>query len=218
MPTTTQLDKSQISSTEARHVEETLRLIGRKWSTCVIETLTQQRAAIRVCDIAAHLPFVGNIYGILATMHSAGLVTQSGDHTGVSYQLSQRGRDLFPVHRALSEWSQQHFSLGEMAAAERAEDAARRLHLRQSTAVVQALDIHGSMPLIRVAEETGLGQQYALRRLERLHIDGVVARSGPHIGAPHVLTDAGRALGPVYAAAERWSAPDIHAQETESGR
>ncbi|MGW1374714.1 winged helix-turn-helix transcriptional regulator [Streptomyces sp. NPDC002446] len=212
MSTAFRPDISRICSIDAQRVEEALRVIARKSSTWVVQTLAQHRVPMRVCDIAAQLPFVRSIYGLLEDMHFAGLINRAGGHTGVWYQLSEGGWALFPVHRALSEWSQAYLSRGTMADAERVENAVRRLHLRQSTAVIQVLDAYGAMPLIHISEEANLGPQYTLRRLERLQSDGLVARSGSH----HMLTAAGRALGPVYTAVERWS--EAHRQGTESGR
>ena len=56
------------------------------------------------------------------------------------------------MHQALADWSQAHLSLGKVAGAERVEDAVRRLHLRHSTAVIQALDAGGPMRFVHIAE------------------------------------------------------------------
>ncbi|MDH6709143.1 hypothetical protein P3T27_005889 [Kitasatospora sp. MAA19] len=37
-----------------------------------------------------------------------------------------------------------------------------------------------------------------------MQADGLVARNGNQHGAPYILTDAGRALGPVYTALQQW--------------
>jgi len=111
------------------------------------------------------------------------------------------------VHRALSDWSLANLSLGKMAGAQRVEDAARRLHLRHSTAVIQILDAGGPARFFHITEETGLANGYARDRLNRLRADGLVTRTSPYHGDPYVLTDAGRALGPVYAAVSHWSNP-----------
>ncbi|MFG2676389.1 winged helix-turn-helix transcriptional regulator [Streptomyces sp. NPDC048445] len=63
------------------------------------------------------------------------------------------------------------------------------------------------MRLAHIAEEAGLGNGWTGQRLNRLQSDGLVARTGHRHGDPYVLTDAGRALGPVYAAVEHWSDP-----------
>lgn len=83
----------------------------------------------------------------------------------------------------------------------------RRLHLRHSTAVIQVLDAGGPMRFVHIAEEAGLDNGFTRQRLNRLQLDGLVARTGPRHGDPYVLTDAGRALGPVYTAVERWNNP-----------
>jgi hypothetical protein len=61
------------------------------------------------------------------------------------------------------------------------------------------------MRFIHIAEEAGLDNSLTRQRLNRLQADGLVARTGPRHGDPYALTDAVRALGPVYTAVERWS-------------
>ncbi|MGW6561647.1 winged helix-turn-helix transcriptional regulator [Streptomyces hydrogenans] len=70
-----------------------------------------------------------------------------------------------------------------------------------------ALDVNGPMRFVRVAEQTGLDYSHTQQRLLRLQADGLVTRTDPRHGAPYVLTDAGRALGPVYAVVGHWSVP-----------
>ncbi|MET7678991.1 winged helix-turn-helix transcriptional regulator [Streptomyces sp. NPDC005423] len=164
---------------------------------------------MRVRDVAARLPFVSEQFvgKRLAQMHADGLVTRAVDRHGAPYQLSGFGNSLSSVHRALSDWSQAHLPLGKVAGAERVEDAVRRLHLRHSTAVIQVLDSGGPARFVHIAEEAGLDNGFTRQRLNRLQLDGLVARTGSRHGDPYVLTDAGRALGPVYTAVERWSNP-----------
>lgn len=216
MPTALSSCKDQLSPIDAQAIEDALRVIARKWTSWITQSLSWQHGPVRVCEIAAQLRFISNIYRPLDTMHSDGLVTRTGDHTNLSYELTDRGRALLAVHRALSEWSQEHLLPEETAFAERAEDAARRLHLRKSTAVIQALT-YGPMTPFDVCETTNMGQGYALRRLERLRSDGVVTRAGAQHGAPHTLTVAGRELGPVYSAIGSWSAMDAR-HGLEAGR
>ncbi|MEU9484531.1 winged helix-turn-helix transcriptional regulator [Streptomyces decoyicus] len=103
-----------------------------------------------------------------------------------------------------------------MAGAERVEDAVRRLHLRHSTAVVQLLDADGPTRFVHIAEEAGLDNGFTRYRLNRLQTDGLVTRTGPHHGAPYVLTDAGRALGPVYGAVSHWSNPAVARRDSSA--
>ncbi|POX43045.1 hypothetical protein C3486_02150 [Streptomyces sp. Ru73] len=207
-----------ISAVDAQTVDEGLRVIARKGATSIAQVLLQQQAPTRVCNVAAQLPSVGNnAYDLLEELRSAGVVARSGDHTAVSFALTDRGRALPPVHRALSEWSQRHFPLGPMTPAERIEDAARRLHPRRSTAVIQVLDAYGSRPMVDLAALVGMRAGYLHRRLATLHKDGLVTREA-HRGAHYRLTAAGRALAPVYAAVERWYAHDAHGDGREPGR
>ncbi|MBB5939975.1 winged helix-turn-helix transcriptional regulator [Streptomyces zagrosensis] len=210
MPSPAQPFASSIGSVDAQRVEDALSLIAPKWTTWSAQTLAQQDRPMRVRDVAARLPFVSEqlISKRLGQMHEHGLVSRADDRRGAPYQLSALGTSLSRVHHALSDWSQVNLSLGgQVAGAERVEDAVRRLHLRHSTAVIQILDAGGPTRLVHIAEEVGLDNALTRQRLNRLQADGLVTRTGPRHGDPYVLTDAGRALGPVYAVVERWSNP-----------
>ncbi|MGA5632535.1 winged helix-turn-helix transcriptional regulator [Streptomyces lydicamycinicus] len=209
MPTPVHPSACSIGSVDAQRVEDALALIAPKWTTWTAQTLAQQGHPMRVRDVAARLPFVSEqlVAKRLAAMHAEGLVTRVGDRHGAPYQLSALGESLAPVHRALSDWSLANLSLGKVAGAERVEDAARRLHLRHSTTVIQILDAGGPARFVHIAEEAGLDNGFTRYRLNRLQADGLVTRTRPRHGAPYALTDAGRALGPVYTAVSHWSNP-----------
>lgn len=210
MSASSQSSAASIGSVDAQRVEDAFSLIAPKWTTWSAQTLAQQGSPMRVRDVATRLPFVSEqlVGKRLAQMHADGLVTRAADRHGAPYQLSAFGESLSRVHHTLSGWSQANLSLGgRVAGAERVEDAVRRLHLRDSTAVIQVLDAGGPMRLVYIAEEAGLDNGWTRQRLNRLQVDGLVARTGPRHGDPYVLTDAGRALGPVYAAVEHWSDP-----------
>lgn len=143
MSATSQSSAASISSVDAQRVEDAPSLIAPKWTTWSAQTLAQQGSPMRVRDVAARLPFVSEqlVGKQLAQMHADGLVTRFGDRHGAPYQLSAYGESLSRVHHTLSDWSQVNLSLGgRVAGAERVEDAVRRLHLRDSTAVIQVLD------------------------------------------------------------------------------
>lgn len=198
---------SQARAVDAERVESALSLIAPRWTTWVAQTLAHQHRPMRFGDISAQLPFFSKpvLSRRLAQMISDGLVTR-GEALHASYHLTGLGRSLSPVHQALVDWSHNHFHFvpGAMAGAERVEDALRRLHLRHTTAVVNALG-SGPMRFVHIGEAVGLDSAYTRQRLIRLQADGLVTRTGPRYGDPYALTAAGRALGPVYAAAERWS-------------
>jgi DNA-binding HxlR family transcriptional regulator len=200
--------RASISATDPQHVEDALALITPKWTIWSAQILAQQSEPLRVRDIAARLPFISEQFvgKRLTQMHADGLVTRTDHRRGAPYQLSSFGAALAPLHQALADWSQDHLPLGPMAGAERVEDAVRRLNLRHSTTVIQALET-GPMRFVPVANYAGLDSSYAHQRLVRLQNDGLVTRTGTRHGDPYVLTDAGRALGPVYAAVEYWSNP-----------
>ncbi|MGQ4352902.1 winged helix-turn-helix transcriptional regulator [Streptomyces drozdowiczii] len=216
MPAPVQPPVFSIGSIDAQRVEDALSLIGPKWTAWSAMTLAQENRPMRVRDVAARLPFISEqfVSKRLTTMHADGLVIRPDDRRGAPYQLSALGTSLAPVHRTLSDWSHAHLSLGQMAEAERVEDALRRLHLRHSTAVIQVLDAGGPMRFVHIAEEAGLDNSYARQRLLRLQADGLVTRTGPRHGDPYVLTDAGQALGAVYASVEHWSSPIITERRT----
>ncbi|MYT17829.1 transcriptional regulator, HxlR family [Streptomyces sp. SceaMP-e96] len=218
MPTPVHPSARSIGSVDTQRVEDALALIAPKWTTWTAQTLAQQGHPMRVRNVAARLPFVGEqlVAKRLAVMHADGLVTRVGEGHRAPYQLSALGESLASVHRALSDWSLANLSLGKVAGAERVEDAARRLHLRHSTAVIQLLDAGGPARFVHIAEEAGLDNGFTRYRLNRLQADGLVTRTGPRHGAPYVLTDAGRALGPVYAAVSHWSNPAVARRESSA--
>ncbi|MBM9508021.1 winged helix-turn-helix transcriptional regulator [Actinacidiphila acididurans] len=205
MPTFTQPLTPAFGAFDSQRVEDTLALMAPKWTTWSLQTLAQRGGPMRVRDIATRLPFVSEqfVSKRLAQMQADGLVIRVGDRRGAPYQLSAFGAALVPVHHALADWSESHLKLGPMAGAERVEDALRRLHLRHSTTVIQALG-SGPMRFVAIAEQSGLDDSYARARLVRLQFDGLVTRTGPRHGDPYTLTHAGAALGPVYAAVALW--------------
>ncbi|MEE4543644.1 winged helix-turn-helix transcriptional regulator [Streptomyces sp. V4-01] len=209
MSTIAQPTVTQTGAVHARRIEDALSLIAPKWTTWVVQTLAQQHQPMRVRDIGSQLPFISQpvLSKRLAQMHADGLVTRGAD-LRAPYQLSGFGTSLAPVHQALAAWSHDHvhFSPDGVASAERVEDALRRLNLRHTTAVIQALDA-GPMRFVHIGEAVGLDDPYTRQRLIRLHADGLVTRTGPRHGDPYTLTAAGRALGPVYAAVGHWSDP-----------
>ncbi|MFE9270983.1 winged helix-turn-helix transcriptional regulator [Streptomyces anthocyanicus] len=123
---------------------------------------------MRVRDVAAQLPFVSEQFvgKRLATMHADGLVIRDDGRRGAPYGLSALGTSLAPVLRTMSDWSRTHPTQEPMAEAERVEDALRRLHLRHSNAVIQALDsADGQMRFVHIAEAARLDNGLARQRL-----------------------------------------------------
>ncbi|MFJ5875322.1 winged helix-turn-helix transcriptional regulator [Streptomyces sp. NPDC093088] len=209
MPTPVQPPAFSFDSFDVQRVEDALARLGPKWTTWSAMVLAQENRPMRVREISGRLPFVSEqlVGKRLATMHADGLVTRSDDRRGAPYRLSALGKSLAPVHRTLSDWSRAHLSLGTMAEAQRVEDVLDRLNRRDTTAVIQVLGTGGPMRFVHIAEEAGLDNGWARQRLLRLQADGLVARAGSRHGAPYVLTDAGQALGAVYATVEHWSGP-----------
>ncbi|WTD06194.1 winged helix-turn-helix transcriptional regulator [Streptomyces albidoflavus] len=221
MPATGLPPTFSIASIDAQRVEEALARIGPKWTTWTAMTLAQVNGPVRVRDVAAQLPFVSEQFvgKRLATMHTDGLVIRAHDRWGAPYRLSALGTSLAPVLRTVSDWSRTHLAQEPMAEAERVEDALRRLHLRHSTTVIQALDsADGPMRFTHIVEQAGLSSGLAPQRLLRLQADGLVTRTGSRHGDPYVLTDAGQALGAVYASVEHWSQPFALRSEAAASR
>jgi DNA-binding HxlR family transcriptional regulator len=197
-----------ITDVDAERVETALSVMGRKWTTWVAQTLAAQHEPMRVRDIASRIPAVSEhfVSRRLVQMHADGLVVRADDRRGAPYRLSAIGEQLAPVHQELADWSLTYLDLGTTARAARIEDALDRLHLRHTTAVIQALT-DGPLRLVHLSEAIGLDTPAASQRLLRLQTDGLVTRTGPRFGDPYTLTTAGAALSPVYAAVEHWASP-----------
>ncbi|WP_327417138.1 winged helix-turn-helix transcriptional regulator [Streptomyces sp. NBC_01233] len=198
-----------INSFDAQRIEDAFSLMGPKWITWSVMTLVQEGRPMRIRDIAAKLPFVSEqVIGLcLAAMQTGGLVTRTDTRHGAPYQLSALGESLTHVHRPLADWSRIYLAPDATAEAERVEDAVRHLRPGHSTALIQVLAGCGPMRFGHTAEGIGRADAFTRQHLLRLQADGLVTRTGPQHGAPYVLTDAGQALGPVYATVEHWSAP-----------
>jgi DNA-binding HxlR family transcriptional regulator len=196
-----------VSSVDAQRVEAALSVMAPKWTTWVAQALTAQKDPMRVRDLAARIPVVSDqlLSKRLHQMHADGLVTRA-DHRFAAYQLTSQGRALSQVHKRLADWSRTHLAAAPIARATRIEDALRRLCLRHTTTVVQVL-VDGPRPFGQLAEQAGLDPNQIFHRLLKLQADGLVTRADNHHGAPYALTAAGAALGPVYAAVERWNNP-----------
>ncbi|MFF0714031.1 winged helix-turn-helix transcriptional regulator [Streptomyces bauhiniae] len=195
-----------IGAVHAQRVEDALARIGPKWTTWSVMTLAEEHRPMRVREVATQLPFINeqSVGKRLATMLADGLVTRDGNHHRAPYQLSPLGESLAPVYRAVSDWSRAHLSQDRIAEAERVEDALRRLDLRHTTAVIQTLD-GGPKRFVHITEEVGMDDSWARYRLLRLQADGLVTRTGVRHRDPYALTEAGQALGNVYASVDHWS-------------
>ncbi|WP_432061496.1 winged helix-turn-helix transcriptional regulator [Streptomyces sp. S1] len=209
MPTPSQPPAFSFGSFDTQRVDDALARLGPKWTTWSAMILAQENRPMHVREISDRIPFISQQFvgKRLATMHADGLVTRSDDRRGAPYRLSALGKSLAPAYRTLSDWSRAHLPVGAMAEAQRVEDALDRLNRRDTTAVVQLLGTGGPMRFVHIAEEAGLDSGWARYRLVRLQADGLVARAGSRHGDPYVLTDAGQALGAVYATIEHWSEP-----------
>lgn len=200
------------TSVDAQRVENALQQLAPKWTTAFVHTIARYGPEMRIRDLSRYVPSISqqNIGKRLGTMTVAGLVVRDAEFDRTApYRLTSRALTLGPVYRALAQWSSDHVDRGTQGRSDRIEDALRRLQPVNTTAVVQLLAENGSMRFTHLAEAVGVSEQQMGQRLARLQSDGLVTRTGARHGDPYILTGAGRALGPVYAAVQRWE--DRHA-------
>ncbi|MEV7121188.1 winged helix-turn-helix transcriptional regulator [Kitasatospora griseola] len=196
-------------------VEGALRRLAPNWTTTIVRTIAKYGPEMRVREISQHVPDISESFVSkrLAAMRRDGLVARDSTFDrSAPYHLTQQARTLGPVYRALAQWSRDHIGEDTLERADRIEDALQRLQPVETTRVVQLLADNGSMSFSRIAEESGVYRQLMTPRIARLQADGLVARVGSRNGSPYALTDAGRALAPVYAAVQHWS--DRHTNES----
>ncbi|MFF4820765.1 winged helix-turn-helix transcriptional regulator [Kitasatospora sp. NPDC001309] len=196
-----------MSTTDAQRTEATLRRLTPRWTTHVVHTIAKYGPEMRVSDVTRHFPELSQSYVSkrLATMSAAGLVVRDGEFDRTApYRLSSAARTLGPVYRALAQWSSDHIDRTPQGRYDRVEDALHRLQLADTTETIRLLSEHGSLRLTHLAERLDSPPQFATVRLNRMQADGLVARTDNRHGAPYILTDAGRALGPVYTALQQW--------------
>ncbi|MEE1786919.1 winged helix-turn-helix transcriptional regulator [Streptomyces sp. SP17BM10] len=196
-----------LTDADAQRVEGVLRRLAPKWTTGVVHTIAKYGPEMRVRDLAQYFPSVSQPFMSkrLATMHEAGLVQRDAEFDRTApYRLSPQALTLGPVYRSLVQWSSEHIDRTPMSRNDRIEDALRRLQPLHTTKVVQLLAEHGSLRFTHLAEAVGVYEQLITPRLARLQEDGLVTRTGTRHGDPYTLTEAGQALGPVYAAVQRW--------------
>ncbi|MFD7908579.1 winged helix-turn-helix transcriptional regulator [Kitasatospora sp. NPDC059747] len=194
----------EFTRTDPQRVETALRWLAPKWTTAFVITMAREGGPMRVHELNRHYPSLAqaSVSNRLTAMAEAGLARR--DAYSLPYQLTQRSLTLGPAYRELTEWSRTHINPAPMDRAERIEDALQRIHHLDTTAIVSHLGEHGSARYVQLCDAIGLDSSQLGFRLGRLQANGLVTRTGEHHGAPYTLTDAGRALGPVYAAVERW--------------
>ncbi|MCX4752464.1 winged helix-turn-helix transcriptional regulator [Kitasatospora purpeofusca] len=196
-----------ISGADPQRVEGALRQLAPKWTTGIVHTIAKYGPEMRVRDLAPYFPSVGAPFMSkrLATMHEAGLLRRDAEFDRTApYRLSQRALTLGPVYRSLVQWSSEHIDRSPQGRSERIEGALSRLQPRHTTTVVQLLAEHGSLRFTHLAEAADVYEALLVPRLARLQEDGLVTRTGTRHGDPYTLTEAGQALGPVYASVQRW--------------
>ncbi|MFE3874871.1 winged helix-turn-helix transcriptional regulator [Kitasatospora sp. NPDC059146] len=196
-----------MSTTDAQRTEAALRRLAPKWTTHIVHTVAKYGPEMRVSDVAQHFPTLSQSYVSkrLATMSTDSLVARDGEFDRwAPYRLSSAARTLGPVYRALTQWSSDHIDRTPQGRYDRVENALHRLQLTDTTETVRLLSERGSLRLTHLAELLDSPPPVAAARLTRMQADGLVARADNRHGAPYLLTDAGRALGPVYTALQQW--------------
>ncbi|MFJ9841709.1 winged helix-turn-helix transcriptional regulator [Kitasatospora sp. NPDC101155] len=208
---------TEFTRADAQAVQTTLRRLAPKWTTAFVHTIAKYGPELRVRDFGQYFPTLSQTYTSkrLTTMSTAGLVTRDAQFDRTApYRLTDRARTLGPVYRALAQWSSDHLDHMPQGRSGRIEDALHRLQLVDTTEVVRLLSASSSMRVSHLAEQVGVYEQLIATRLNRMQADGLVTRTGHRHGNPYALTDAGRALGPVFAAVQQWenrrsSAPKV---------
>ncbi|WP_224274302.1 helix-turn-helix domain-containing protein [Streptomyces sp. LS1784] len=196
-----------MTTADAARVENVLRHLAPKWTTHFVHTIAKYGPELRVRDVAHRHPAINQPYVSkrLAAMADAGLVNRDTTFDRwAPYRLSAGARTLGPLYRAVAQWSSEHLDRPPQGRSDRIEDALRRLQLMDTTEVVRLLSEHGSMRVGHLGERVGVSEQLIATRLNRMQADGLVSRTGSRHGAPYILTDAGRALAPVYTAVQQW--------------
>ncbi|MFI9202196.1 winged helix-turn-helix transcriptional regulator [Streptomyces sp. NPDC053048] len=196
---------------DLRRVEESLAMIAPRWSVRILHTLDQD-TPLRFTEVKQRLPQMQDpsLSQRLAALADHGLVdrTASGRRP-VYYELTERGRDLAPVHDALAAWATACLEhTGPATEAEHAEDALRLVSPRHATTVLWALQQNGPMRSGELSREVtpGMSPMVMTSRLRQLGADGLVERVTDGHRSPYRLTPAAHALGPVYTALSAWAA------------
>ncbi|MGF1425487.1 winged helix-turn-helix transcriptional regulator [Kitasatospora sp. LaBMicrA B282] len=197
-----------MTADHAQHVQSILRRLAPKWTTHIVHTMAKYGPELRIRDVAQYYPQLATSYVSkrLSTMDSAGLLTR-GDaqfDQRAPYRLTPGALTLGPLYRAVAQWSTDHLDRTPQGRSERIEDALHRLQLADTTEVIRLLSHNGTMHVSDLAEHVGVYEQFVATRLNRMQTDGLVTRTGTRHGDPYILTDAGRALGPVYTAVQQW--------------
>ncbi|GLW58015.1 winged helix-turn-helix transcriptional regulator [Kitasatospora phosalacinea] len=196
-------------------VEAALRRLAPNWTTDIVRAIARYGPTLQVREVADYVPALSESYASkrLSAMRQDGLVVRDDAFDKrAPYRLSEQALTLGPVYRSLAQWSSEHISPTMLGRPGRIEDALQRLQPLETTRIVQLLAEGGSMHFSRIAAESGVYRQLITPRLARLQADGLVVSTGSRHHGPYALTEAGQALGPVYAALQQW-----HDRHTANG-
>ncbi|MFG2115565.1 winged helix-turn-helix transcriptional regulator [Streptomyces sp. NPDC048718] len=225
---------ARVPSAELSRVVETLEMIAPRWSVWVLMTLAADEQPLRYSDVRSRLPWLGDaqLTSRLRGLSEAGLVERTAvTYRHVSYGLTDRGRALLPTLHALAAYGDQHLDkrlvdttvtkdgkttvvrLPErIPAAQNAEDTLALITYKHATTLLWTLRERGPSTLSTLRKVTmpdltaGAVHSPANRLLE----DRLIARTASggleKAGREQVcLTDAARALAPVYQAVAAWA-------------
>ncbi len=108
---------SQAISQELCPVEAAARIIGRKWTLQIVHHLLDCRCK-RFCELQEALGGVNpsTLSSRLKMLEEEGLVQRTQISTvplHVEYSLTEKGRELEPVLRSLSQWSSRWLCAGQ---------------------------------------------------------------------------------------------------------
>ncbi|MFB7950142.1 winged helix-turn-helix transcriptional regulator [Kitasatospora phosalacinea] len=197
----------QAPTADPKVVEAALRRLAPNWTTDIVRTLAKYGPTLQVHDVADYVPGLSKSYAgkRLAAMRQNGLVVRDDAFDKrAPYRLSQQALTLGPVYRSMAQWSTAHITPDLLERPDRVEDTLQRLQPVETTRIVQLLAEGGSMDFSRIAAESGVYRQLVTPRLARLQQDGLAVSTGSRNHGLYTLTEAGRALGPVYAAVQQW--------------
>ncbi|WP_030459403.1 winged helix-turn-helix transcriptional regulator [Kitasatospora sp. NRRL B-11411] len=195
------------STADPQAVETALRRLAPNWTTDIVRAIAKYGPTLPVREVAGCVPALSESYASkrLAGMRQDGLVDRDDAFDKrAPYRLSRQALTLGPVYRSLTQWSSEHVAPTMLERPGRIEDALQRLQPIGTTKVVQLLAEGGSMDFNRIAAESGVYRQLLAVRIARLQADGLVVSNGSRNHGLYTLTEAGQALGPVYATVQQW--------------
>jgi DNA-binding HxlR family transcriptional regulator len=195
-----------------------LDVVGERWTLVIVQEL--QKRSMRYGELGARLPGIGTslLADRLRKLEAAGVVERRAGAVGdgVSYELTERGRELEPALRALREWGAQflfdpaadgaaehEFDLRYVDGVEQIPDGAFQLAVDGKPAQLRFRDGHltqrpghARMPEVAIETDAAFVRRWAAGELdwEEGRADGAVRVKGPERSWVHWLGASGYLL------------------------